>query len=169
MPNRYEGSQGGSSDRGSNRERRTFTPRPENKNETREQRREPSAPPRLQVADPQLRNAEFDNRMGSPRFAPSPVEAVPTDSRPTPVSLNTLRRESSIKSPESTQNRNTLKEALSGILSEVKKSETKQPTPSSQEEIRPIETVLQTHSHAPKEIPEGILRGMLSVDEEGKG
>lgn len=148
----------------------------ENRSEQRtEQRREPSAPPRMQATPPPERRREFEK----PAFTPSPPEVVPATHRPAPVSLNTLRRESAVKSPEATQNRNTLKEALSGILNEVKKAEKKveevvQDAIGAHPELpkempRPQEaptTLATPHSHAPKEIPEDVLRGMLNVDEE---
>lgn len=183
--NRYSGSGGGVNSGGTgNREQRTFTPRTENRNEPRE-RRAPTAPLRPQALPPQGRRAEPDNSMGSPRVVPqSPLEAVPTAPRPAPVSLNTLRRESSASRAEPTQNRNILKEALSGILSEAKqesrsknqevredRKDTEQPASPKPEEIKsaPFRTASVSEPHSPKEIPEDVLRGMLSVDEEAKG
>jgi hypothetical protein len=177
---------------GNNFPQRTFLSSQNNNRENRseqrsEQRREPSAPPRMQATPPPERRREFEK----PAFAASPVEAVPATFRPAPVSLNTLRRESAVKSPEATQNRNILKEALSGILNEAKKAEKKveeviqdaagvhselpKETPRPQEAPKaPLQKeemqsapISQTSlSHAPKEIPEDVLRGMLSVEDD---
>lgn len=184
--NRYSGSQ---STNGSNSERRTFTPRIENRSESREQRPPQTASSRTQTTPPQTRNTEFSNSTASPRFAPQSVpEVAPIAPRPAPVSLNTLRRESSASRTEPTQNRNILKEALSGILSEMKNSPTdgektekletipekkEVPPPVLSEEkvsvAPPIRPASLSEPHAPKEIPEDVLRGMLSVDAEEKG
>lgn len=159
--NRYSGAD-------NNREQRTF-PRTENRNESREQRPQQTAPPRMQSTPPQAKN--FDNSMG-PRFPQSLPEVVPTAHRPAPVSLNTLRRESSATRTEPTQNRNILKEALSGILNEVKnaeKTERQLPAVLPKKEIHTVpmpRASSVSEFHTAKEIPEDVLRGMLSVDEE---
>ncbi len=152
---------GGAVSGGNNFQPRTFTPRTE-------QRPMPSAPPRMQATPTQERRREFDNSMSSQHFAAPSAAPVSTTPRPAPVSLNTLKRESAIKSPESTQNRNTLKEALSGILGEakqesrIKNQEVRDDRKDTQQPASPA-----PQSHAPKEIPEDVLREMLSV-EDGK-
>lgn len=138
---------GGTSTGGNNFERRAFPPR----NEQRAEPRPPTLPPPLPKTPP----------------VQSDPQVILSSSRPAPVSLNTLRRESPANRMEPTQNRNILKEALSGILSEVKKTEqVRQPEATmspKREEVRPASI---SQSHAPKEIPEDVLRGMLSVEEE---
>jgi hypothetical protein len=197
-----------SNGRGNTFERRANPSRNEGGNEPRE-RREPeqrpaysqpvrqTAPPRM--APTEQRGREFERpRLNAQNFperarVDTAQEFTPVASpRPAPVSLNTLRRESSVSGAAPTQNRNTLKEALSGILNEVKKAEKKvediaeemigghadapkeaprvvpppqePPQQTTAESPRPSAPAPQ--SHAPKEIPEDVLRGMLSVDDE---
>ncbi|MBI2120143.1 MAG: type IV secretion system DNA-binding domain-containing protein [Parcubacteria group bacterium] len=148
--------------------------------------RTPQAIP-LRPQDSSASSQEMRRRVSDrPRFASrneSEAVSVPktTDRRPAPMSLNALRKESSVNRPEPTQNRNTLKEALSGILSEAKKAEksenkaenkdgTQREAAPRAEQLKeqPVHTPASasTRAHAPKEIPEDVLRGMLSVDEE---
>lgn len=110
------------------------------------------------------RRNDFTRRFTPP---PSDLEPVPAPPRPAPLSLNTLRKESGVRgAAEPTQNRNTLKEALSGILSEVKKTEKKEDA-APQQPAASVRTPASniTRANTPKEIPEDVLRGMLSVDE----
>jgi hypothetical protein len=183
--NRYQGS--GNS--GSNFREQTPAPRTENRSEQRPPQQ--NTPSRPQSAPPPMRSREFEK----PRFVPqnsapreqtaAPLAAAPP--RPAPVSLNTLRKESAVRNSEPTHNRNILKEALSGILSEVKNPPVGEEKESENTEKTPPPAVKETppqakpepssaptpavppsrpQSHAPKEIPEDILRGMLSVDDE---
>jgi hypothetical protein len=194
--NRYSPSNGNASNGApSNFRERTFAPRAENRREADRPKNIPTASPRPQAA-PQAftpykttppampKNGEFEKtrqEFRTPQSFPkseqkaAPLsEAVPVSSpRPAPVSLSTLRRESATSRTESTHNRNTLKEALSGILSEAKKVEkTENPetaTPPKQEEARavhPSRASSASESHAAKEIPEDVLRGMLSIDDD---
>lgn len=209
-PSNNVSSAGGTSN-GNTFERRPYPSRNENesqeKREPREQREQrptsnrPYSQPVRQTASPQAipierRPREFERpRFTSPSLPPREQafsDAIPVSSpRPAPVSLNTLRRESSTRGAEPTQNRNILKEALSGILNEVKQEERekKQETgdkrhetsdtrqeierpektaPPKTEEINsvPPHTASTSQAYAPKEIPEDVLRGMLSVEDD---
>jgi hypothetical protein len=82
------------------------------------------------------------------------------------MSLNALKKDSFKSRGETTQNRNTLKDAVSGVLNDVKKEKTfSQIKKIEEKETIPVETKTQTPFVAggPKEIPEDVLRGMLDV------
>ncbi len=161
---------------------RSFPPRTENRSEMR---REGNAAGGSSAVSRDLRQtpphpAFSEERTGwteKPRFSPrntppreerapeADIPAAPAIPRPAPISLDTLRREKAWKSPEPTENRNTLKEALSGILKEAKKDEQEKKPEARQE---PHRSSSMSEPRTPKEIPEDVLRGMLGVDEDGK-
>ncbi len=171
--------------------RTPFAPRNEDRNAVRNESRpipqEVRTPdvPHVHVAHSETRPVTERHEGGFERrstIPPQTREAVPMPpNRPTPVSLSTLRKDSSMKQGEATENRNTLKEALSGILSDVKKTEKTEEkkdvvipkeipyekevvhgnhTQESQPESS-VSKVLST-----KEIPEDVLRGMLHVGDD---
>jgi hypothetical protein len=164
--NRY--SRNGNSGGGSNFRERAFPPRNENRSVSREQRSgDERMPPRSQPIPP-APSLQTDEKASEKLHPALPsTEVVPETPRPVPVSLDTLRRGSSARGTEPTQNRNILKEALSGILNDVKKAEKKgEETIAGVIETRAEPPKETPQSHAPKEIPEDVLRGMLSVDEK---
>lgn len=172
---------------------RNFPPRPDMRTERQEaprpERRMPGGATSREALSSEMRSREFE------RPRPARTESVPETPRPAPLSLNALRKEASVRFPEPTQNRNTLKEALSGILSETKRNEKPKKfdaetqtdvsvplkTPHAERQDRreaeaehiksaaPREreaTSGTARANPPKEIPEDVLRGMLSVDNE---
>ncbi len=118
------------------------------------------------------RRNESADRQNAPRMS-SRVEPVRRDIPPqTPsVSLSSLRRDS-VKTPEMTQNRNSLKEALQSILPPKETQNAPQKKEEVKKEETPVREIPQTPKPTPvpqqntvKEIPEDVLKDMLKVDE----
>jgi len=80
---------------------------------------------------PERRRDTFERRKPEDTLPPQPIQqvpmremtpppAIPEAPRPAPIPLSTLRKDRSEKTPEATQNKNTLKEALQTLMAEKK-------------------------------------------------
>jgi hypothetical protein len=116
------------------------------------------------------RRAPLQDRRGSNNFTaptvrpPITPNATPSQLPRTPsISLSSLRRDTR-PTLEETQNRNTLKEALQNLYPPKKQETATAPTkPVAPQKSAPA--FAESYGAAKKEIPEDVLRGMLSVDE----